>query len=74
MIVAQASRQYLRHIEIEDAEFMLGLLNDPDFLKFVGDKNARDLESTQDYIRQGPIASYENFGFNLNDIVIDCQL
>jgi RimJ/RimL family protein N-acetyltransferase len=65
MVVVQTSRLYLRHIEIEDAGFMLGLLNDPDFLKFVGDKNARDLESTQDYIRQGPVASYDTYGFGL---------
>jgi ribosomal-protein-alanine N-acetyltransferase len=65
MLVAQSSRLRLRHIEMDDAEFIMGLLNDPDFLKFVGDKNARDLDSTQDYIQQGPVASYENFGFGL---------
>ena len=65
MVVAQASRLYLRHIEIEDAGFMLSLLNEPAFLKFVGDKQVRDLESAQSYIRQGPIASYESYGFGL---------
>jgi len=65
MVVARTSRLYLRHIEIEDAEFILELLNEPDFLKFVGDKQVRDLDSAQNYIRQGPIASYETFGFGL---------
>ncbi len=65
MHVAKTNRLHLRHIEIEDAGFMLGLLNEPDFLKFVGDKKIRDLESAQNYIRQGPIASYESYGFGL---------
>ncbi len=65
MVVAQASRLYLRHIEIEDAGFMLSLLNEPDFLKYVGDKQVRDLDSAQCYIRQGPIASYDTYGFGL---------
>jgi RimJ/RimL family protein N-acetyltransferase len=55
----------LRHIEIEDAGFMLGLLNEPDFLEFVGDKEVRDLDSAQNYIRQGPVASYDTYGFGL---------
>jgi RimJ/RimL family protein N-acetyltransferase len=65
MHVAKTNRLHLRHIEIEDAGFMLSLLNDPDFLKFVGDKQVRDLDSAQSYIRQGPIASYDTYGFGL---------
>ncbi len=44
---------------------MLRLLNEPDFLKFVGDKEVRDLYSAQNYIRQGPVASYDTYGFGL---------
>ena len=65
MLVTHSARLRLRHIEMDDAEFIMGLLNDPDFLKFVGDKNVRDLTAAQNYIRQGPVASYENFGFGL---------
>jgi RimJ/RimL family protein N-acetyltransferase len=50
---------------MDDAEFIMGLLNDPDFLKFVGDKNVRDLTAAQNYIRQGPVASYDTYGFGL---------
>ena len=65
MLVTKSSRLRLRHIEIDDAGFILGLLNDPEFSRFVGDKNVRDLDTAQDYIRQGPVASYKNFGFGL---------
>ncbi|RLA15720.1 MAG: GNAT family N-acetyltransferase [Gammaproteobacteria bacterium] len=65
MHVAKTNRLHLRHIEIEDAGFMLGLLNEPDFIKFVGDKEVRDLDSAQNYIRQGPVASYDAYGFGL---------
>ena len=65
MHVAKTNRLHLRHTEIEDAGFMLGLLNEPDFIKFVGDKEVRDLDSAQNYILQGPVASYETYGFGL---------
>jgi ribosomal-protein-alanine N-acetyltransferase len=49
----------------EDAEFMLGLLNQPSFLQYIGDKGVRTVEDAREYIRTGPIASYERFGFGL---------
>ncbi len=48
-----------------DAEFILGLLNDPSFLRFIGDKGVRTLDDAQEYILNGPVASYERFGFGL---------
>ena len=65
MHVANTDRLHLRHIETEDAGFILGLLTEPAFLKYVGDKEVRDLDTAQSYILQGPIASYETYGFGL---------
>jgi ribosomal-protein-alanine N-acetyltransferase len=65
MIIAQSTRLVLRHIHVDDAEFLLQLLNDPDFIRYVGDKQVRDLEAAQDYIRLGPAASYETHGYGL---------
>ncbi len=65
MNVTQTRRLILRHIDTDDAEFMLALLNDPAFLQFVGDKKVRDLESAKTYILEGPVASYRTFGYGL---------
>jgi RimJ/RimL family protein N-acetyltransferase len=55
----------LRRLEIGDAEFIIGLLNDPSFLRFIGDKGVRTLDDAREYISNGPIASYERFGFGM---------
>jgi len=63
--VVETERLTLRRLEIGDAEFILGLLNDPSFLRFIGDKGVRTLDDAREYIVNGPIASYERFGFGL---------
>jgi len=65
MNVLETERLSLRRLEEGDAEFILGLLNQPSFLRFIGDKGVRTLADARKYILQGPIASYEQFGFGL---------
>lgn len=65
MIVLETERLILRRLELGDAEFILGLLNDPSFLRFIGDKKVRTLDDAREYISSGPIASYERHGFGL---------
>ncbi len=65
MIVVETERLTLRRLDLGDAEFILGLLNDPAFLRFIGDKKVRTLEDARDYLTQGPLASYQRFGFGL---------
>jgi len=55
----------VRPLTIEDAPFILTLLNEPSFLRYIGDKQVRNLEDARQYILNGPIASYERHGFGL---------
>jgi RimJ/RimL family protein N-acetyltransferase len=48
-----------------DAAFILRLLNEPSFLHYVGDKGVRTLDDARRYIREGPVASYQEHGFGL---------
>jgi RimJ/RimL family protein N-acetyltransferase len=65
MIVLETERLVLRRLSAEDAEFILGLLNQPSFLQYIGDKGVRNTEDAIRYIQTGPQASYEQFGFGL---------
>jgi len=65
MNVLETNRLTLRRISPEDAGFMLQLLNEPSFHRFIGDKGVRTLDDARNYILQGPMASYERFGFGL---------
>ena len=65
MKVLETDRLILRRLAVEDAEFILRLLNEPSFLRFIGDKGVRTLDDARDYILNGPVKSYEQFGFGL---------
>lgn len=65
MIVLQTPRLNLRRLDAEDAPFIVELLNDAAFLRYIGDKRVRTLEDARQYILTGPLDSYERFGFGL---------
>jgi RimJ/RimL family protein N-acetyltransferase len=65
MPVLESDRLTLRRITPDDAEFMLALLNEPSFHQYIGDRGVRTLEDAARYIANGPMASYEKFGFGL---------
>ena len=58
-------RLLVRPITIDDAPFILTLLNEPSFLRYIGDKQVRNVEDARQYILNGPVASYERHGFGL---------
>jgi [ribosomal protein S5]-alanine N-acetyltransferase len=65
MSVIETERLTLRKVTINDAPFMLRLLNEPSFIENIGDKKVRTLDDARTYIINGPLASYEKFGFGL---------
>lgn len=65
MTVLETERLFLRRFAIDDAQFILTLLNEPSFLRYIGDKKVRNLEDARQYILNGPVASYERNGFGL---------
>lgn len=65
MIVLETERLTLRHLSTDDAPFIVALLNDPDWLRFIGDKSVRTLDDARAYLRNGPIAMYAREGFGL---------
>ena len=65
MNVLQTERLTLRMMSPDDAEFIVELLNDSAFLRFIGDKGVRTIDDARQYILTGPMESYERHGFGL---------
>jgi RimJ/RimL family protein N-acetyltransferase len=66
MTLCETERLRLRHLSSpDDAPFMLELLNDPGFIRNIGDRGVRTLAAAGEYIANGPVASYKQFGFGL---------
>ena len=65
VIILETERLILRHLSTDDAPFILELLNEPSFLRYIGDKGVRTIEDACLYILNGPLESYERYGFGL---------
>jgi RimJ/RimL family protein N-acetyltransferase len=65
MKVLETERLILRRLSVDDGAFILGLLNDPAWLLFIGDKGVRNLEDARNYIVTGPMDMYARLGFGL---------
>ena len=63
--VIETERLLLRQLAIEDAGFILELLNEPSFIRNIGDRGVRTIEGANSYILNGPVASYAKNGFGL---------
>jgi RimJ/RimL family protein N-acetyltransferase len=65
MTVLETDRLILHYLTVEDCEFILELLNDPSWLRFIGDKGVKTLDDARDYIVKSLIPMYERLGFGL---------
>ena len=64
-LVRETARLRLRELTDDDAAFILELVNEPGWLRFIGDRNVHSLEEARGYIARGPVASYAKHGFGL---------
>lgn len=63
--ILRTDRLGLREFTHADAAFLVRLLNDDGFLRFVGDRGVRTEADAIAYVANGPAASYAAHGFGL---------
>ncbi len=63
--VLETKRLALRWLGTDDAPFVLELVNEPSWLRYIGDKGVRTVEDAHNYIENGPVAMYRRLGFGL---------
>jgi len=64
MTVFETERLTLRHFTPDDAPLVLELLNDPLWIRFIGDRKVRTLDEARTYLEK-PIDSYRAHGYGL---------
>ncbi len=65
MRILDTERLVLRHFTPEDAEFILELVNEPGWKRFIGDRGVDSLDTARNYIQKACLASYRQHGFGL---------
>ena len=69
MILITTERLELREFGEDDAEFILRLVNEPTFLRYIGDRGVRSIADARRYITEGPVAGYVRYGHGLLRVV-----
>jgi ribosomal-protein-alanine N-acetyltransferase len=69
VIALETGRLLLREFTEDDAAFVLRLVNEPAFLRYIGDRGVRTLDDARRYIADGPVTSYANYGHGLMRVV-----
>jgi RimJ/RimL family protein N-acetyltransferase len=63
--ILETPRLVLRELDANDAAFMLGLLNDPDWVRYIGDRGVRTVEEAGKYLDERLVSMYARLGFGL---------
>lgn len=64
--ILETERLLLREFTLDDAAFILELLNSPGWLQFIGDRHVHTETEAKNYLQNGPLKSYEQNGFGLS--------
>ena len=59
------ARLRVRALAAPDAAFIVALLNDPAFIRNIGDRGVRTDADARAYLTAGPLESYARHGFGL---------
>ena len=63
--IIETNRLTLREQTTKDAEFILALMNDPEWIKYIGDRGVGTVKEARNYILDGAGAMYQQHGFGL---------
>ena len=65
MKILETKRLILREIVAQDAEFIYDLVNQPSFVKYIGNRNVHSVETAREFIETRYRKSYTDNGFGL---------
>ena len=69
-MIAETNRLIISKITLDDAAFFLELVNTPNFIKYIGDRNLKTVEDAKTYLKNGTLKSYEDFGFGFYKLLL----
>ncbi|MEZ5308745.1 MAG: GNAT family N-acetyltransferase [Pyrinomonadaceae bacterium] len=61
----ETERLVLRELGPGDEEFICELVNEPDWIRYIGDRGVKNEADAANYIKAGPAKMYEEFGHGL---------
>jgi RimJ/RimL family protein N-acetyltransferase len=70
MIIAETKRLVISKFDLDDASFFKELVNTPNWLKYIGDRNIKTIKDAEIRIKEGHLKSYETNGFGFYKLLL----
>jgi [ribosomal protein S5]-alanine N-acetyltransferase len=68
--IIETERLFLRKFLLKDAVFTKKLVNQPSWIKNIGERNVKTIKDAENYIKNGPIKSYKTNGYGFYLVAI----
>lgn len=69
-LIATSDRLYIRELTLDDAEFMLKLVNQESYKHYIAYRNIQTLSDSQSFIQKYYLDNYKNLGLGFYAIVL----
>jgi RimJ/RimL family protein N-acetyltransferase len=66
----ETERLSISEFALDDASFIIELLNEPDFIRHIADRGVRDIAGAEKYLSDGPLKSYAAHGYGLYKVAL----
>jgi len=67
--VIKTERLIMRPTDMEDSSFIYALLNTPNWIKYIGDKNVNSIEDAVYYIKTRILPPFKRFGYSTYTVI-----
>ncbi len=68
--ICQTPRLIVRQFTLDDAQFIVRLLNEKSFIENIADKQVRNTADAKNYLITGPMACYKDYGYGLHAVLL----
>ena len=69
-MLVETERLILTELSIDDAPFFFKLVNDPDWIRYIGDRNVSSIHDAENYLNERILPSYTKYGFGFYKVSI----
>ena len=69
MPVLETDRLILSKFTLKDAPFFLELINTPNWIKYIGNRNTTTLKQAKERIKTGHLENYKTLGFGFYKVL-----
>ena len=70
MQITSINRLLISKITLKDAAFFLELMNSPNWIKYIGDRNVKTVKQAETYLKKGILKSYRVLGYGFYKVAL----